>query len=105
MLIYSLSYFLGEPEINALQDQDISFNNEKSEPSERVDFKPGSNASKQRRFKCHTCEDSECSPPSVCNDAITVKLHSLASLARAVDSPQMVLICSFTLLNSAGSLD
>jgi len=77
----NLINFLGEQEI-ALQEQDISFDNEKSDPLEPLDHN-GFNAISQKRFKCHICEDSECSPSNVCTDAITVKIFifCLASLS------------------------
>ncbi|XP_071567189.1 activin receptor type-1 isoform X1 [Temnothorax nylanderi] len=54
----------------ALQDQDISFENEKSDPPEPSDHSLSFNTIGQKRFKCHICEDSDCSPSNVCTDAI-----------------------------------
>lgn len=65
--------FPGEREI-ALQDQDISFDNEKSDPPEPSDHNLGFNPIGLKRFKCHICDDSECSPPNICTDAITVNI-------------------------------
>lgn len=67
-------YSLGEREIIALQDQDASFDNEKSESFEPLGHNPGSSAIDQKHVKCHMCEDSECSSPDICDDAITVKI-------------------------------
>lgn len=60
----------GEREI-ALQDQDISFDDEKSDPPELLDHSLGFNTISQKRFKCHVCDDSECLPPKTCTDAVT----------------------------------
>ncbi|XP_020296723.1 activin receptor type-1-like [Pseudomyrmex gracilis] len=56
----------------ALQEQDVSLDNEGSELPRPLDNGLSGNASSQKRFKCHTCEDAECSSsPSICEDAIT----------------------------------
>ncbi|KAL0103094.1 hypothetical protein PUN28_017437 [Cardiocondyla obscurior] len=60
----------GEQEIT-LQDQDISFDNEKSDLPELSDHNLSFDTIAKKRFKCHICEDSECSPSDVCIDAIT----------------------------------
>lgn len=55
----------------ALQNQDISLDNEKSDLFDPLDHNFSGRALGQRRFKCHICEDTDCSPPNVCEDAIT----------------------------------
>lgn len=71
--IQFLIHILGEGEI-ALQEQDISLDHDKLNLPEPLEHSLSSNAIGHRRFKCHICEDSECSLSSICEDAITVKI-------------------------------
>ena len=64
--------FLGEREI-ALQEQDISFDDEISDSPESLDPNLDFNINSQKRFKCYMCEDSECVQSNICVNAITVK--------------------------------
>lgn len=71
--VYSSIHFPGEEDIIALQEHDIPFDNEESNLSEPLDRNFGSSTVGQKRIKCHVCEDADCSPPDICDDAITVK--------------------------------
>ncbi|XP_050450463.1 activin receptor type-1-like [Cataglyphis hispanica] len=55
----------------ALEEQDISLDNEKLNLPETLEHSLASNTVGHKRFKCHICEDSECSLSSICEDAIT----------------------------------
>lgn len=72
LLLTSFELCSGEGEI-ALQEQDISLDDEKSlnlpEPLEHS--LTSSNAVGHKRLKCHICEDIECSLSNICDDAIT----------------------------------
>ncbi|KYN11906.1 PREDICTED: activin receptor type-1 [Trachymyrmex cornetzi] len=70
ILLLTLRLCLGEREI-ALQEQDISFDDEKSDSPESLDPNLGFNTNSQKYFKCHMCEDSECVQSNVCINAIT----------------------------------
>ncbi|KYN06312.1 PREDICTED: activin receptor type-1-like [Cyphomyrmex costatus] len=70
ILLLTLRLCSGEQEI-ALQEQDISFDDEKSDSPEPLDPNFGFNTNGQKRFKCHICEDFECVQSNVCNNAIT----------------------------------
>lgn len=60
----------------ALEEQDISLDNEKLNLPETLEHSLASNTAGHKRFKCHICEDSECSLSSICEDAITVKIFT-----------------------------
>ncbi|KAG5313414.1 ACVR1 protein, partial [Acromyrmex insinuator] len=70
ILLLTLRLCSGEREI-ALQEQDISFDDEKSDSPESLDPDLGFNINSQKRFKCYMCEDSECVQSNVCINAIT----------------------------------
>ncbi|KAL6259338.1 hypothetical protein P5V15_009253 [Pogonomyrmex californicus] len=69
-LIFLLGLCSGKQEIT-LQDQDISFDKEESDPLEPLDHNLNVNTISQRLFKCYICEDTECSPSNICTNAIT----------------------------------
>lgn len=60
--------------MSALQDQDIPLDSENLNLPESSEHNFVNNAIGHKRFKCHICEDSECSLSSICEDAITVKI-------------------------------
>lgn len=72
--MYLMIYFLGERDI-ALQDQDISLDNENSDLSGLLDISLAINVVGQKHFKCYVCEDLDCPPSNICNNAITVKIY------------------------------
>lgn len=72
MFLYNF-YILGEGAMT-LEEQDISLDNEKLNLPETLEHNLASNTVGHKRFKCHICEDSECSLSSICEDAITVKI-------------------------------
>lgn len=74
MSIYSLIYFPGEEDIIALQEHDTSFDNEEPNLSEPLDHNFASSTVGQKRIRCHICDDAECVPSDICEDAITVKI-------------------------------
>lgn len=76
--IYSLIYFPGEEDIIALQEHDTSFDHEEPHLSEPLDHNFASSTAGQKRIKCHVCDDEECSPPYICEDAITVKTFTFS---------------------------
>ncbi|XP_032663836.1 activin receptor type-1-like [Odontomachus brunneus] len=70
VLLLTFKLCTGEEDIIALQEHDIPFDNEESNLSEPLDRNFGSSTIGQKHIKCHVCEDAECSPPDICDNAI-----------------------------------